>query len=134
MATFHRLKYSVGIKVLDKFNHSCTICGATSDLCVHHIIKMSPDNPHYNEESNLTVLCRSCHMKLHRAQRDIEPPLNTIYAKGVCHNPNGRRGNTPPVVCKVDGCKELQHARGLCKKHYEYKRRHGILYRPINGL
>jgi hypothetical protein len=38
----------------------------------------------------------------------------------------GRRGNIPPIVCSIDGCLSFQHARSLCKKHYEYNRKHKL--------
>lgn len=39
----------------------CSICGASTDLVVHH-----SDFDHYNNDpNNLVCLCRSCHAKLH---------------------------------------------------------------------
>lgn len=99
---------------LSKYNHECTKCGNTEDLCVHHVIKMFPEDERYNDVENLTVLCRSCHMSIHRLQGDVVP-LNP--------SKTGRRGKNPPVMCSVNGCDRVQHGRALCKKHYEHKRR-----------
>lgn len=124
MYTFHRLRSNVGMNVLRKFNYTCCFCMSKENLCVHHIKRMNADNAHYNDEHNLMVLCRSCHMKLHRNNGDVVP--TNAFKKGVVSNPNGRRGNTPEVFCKINGCNEKQHARELCKKHYEYYRKHKI--------
>lgn len=57
----------------------CAICGATTNLCIHHI-----DFDHYNNaEDNLVAICVSCHLSLHkRAYWDAvkdgrEPPRST---------------------------------------------------------
>jgi hypothetical protein len=110
MKTFYRLKKSVGISVLKKHNFMCSECGATSNLCVHHIQRMNPDDVEYNNESNLTVLCRSCHMSYHRKAGHI-----VSEGKGY-PNPWGRRGKgKPEVFCH---CGAKQHAKGFCRKHY----------------
>ena len=124
MHTFHRLNKEVGNKILNKFNYTCCKCRSHINLCVHHNQRMSINDPHYNDEDNLIVLCRSCHMKLHRVNGDIIP--TNLFRKGVINNPNGRRGNSPKVYCRVNGCCNEQHARGLCKKHYEYRRVHKL--------
>lgn len=41
----------------------CQICGTDKQLIVHHIIEWIVC--HEDEEKNLTVLCRSCHLKEH---------------------------------------------------------------------
>ena len=120
--SYHRIKKKVGDYILAKFKHECVKCGSKEDLCVHHVVKMKPDNPEYNDTENLTVLCRSCHMKHHRKEGDIKPPFPPSG------NSYGRRGKKPPIKCKEEGCDRLQHARSLCKKHYECRRRKGILY------
>jgi len=120
---FHRLKKEVGNIVLNKYNYTCVHCGSKEDLCVHHIIKMKPNDINYNDVDNLTVLCRRCHLRHHRKEGDISP--NNLPPPG---NPYGRRGKIPPINCIVDGCSSLQHARCLCKKHYEYRRRKKLLF------
>jgi len=127
MASFHRLKKEVGLFVLNKFNYKCSLCNSSENLCVHHIIKMEPNNPNYNDIDNLTVLCRRCHMSLHRRQNDIN---HFNHKTGMISNPCGRRGkNTEPVYCMIDGCNNLQHGRNLCKKHYERYRRNNLLFK-----
>lgn len=121
MKTFHRLRKEVGNAVLLKYNNECTKCGTKENLCVHHVIKMKPDDANYNDIENLTVLCRSCHLSHHRREKDIVP--NNPPAG----NPYGRRGKNSPIKCSIDGCDNWQHGRALCKKHYEYKRRKGLL-------
>ena len=77
---------------------------------MHHIERKSIDAPDYNDINNLTVLCRSCHMSLHRK-------AGHILTRG------GRRGKgMSPIYCKENGCDRLQHAKGYCNKHYEHKR------------
>ena len=43
----------------------CSVCGKTGKMDIHHI----DGDCHNNSVDNLTVLCRSCHMKLHAATR-----------------------------------------------------------------
>lgn len=117
MRTYHRLKKRTGDSVMDKFNNTCAICGSINDLCVHHIIKMKPNDSRYNDIENLTVLCRGCHMSIHRKAKDI------VQKTKPSGNKFGRRGNRPPIKCSMDGCDNIQHAKALCKKHYEQKRR-----------
>lgn len=51
--------------VLERDGHKCTQCGYDEGLIVHHIDHSgSSENPN-NEMSNLTTLCRSCHMRHH---------------------------------------------------------------------
>ena len=122
MKSFHRLKKDVGNAVLAKYDNKCTNCGSKENLCVHHIIKMKPDDENYNDIENLTVLCRSCHLSHHRKEGDVVP--NNLPPAG---NPYGRRGKKPPIKCIEDGCENWQHGKSLCKKHYEYKRRRGLI-------
>ena len=122
MGSFHRLKKDIGNVVLAKYNNKCTNCSSEENLCVHHVIKMSPNNQNYNDIENLTVLCRSCHLSHHRKEGDIVP--NNPPPPG---NPYGRRGKNPPIKCIEEGCENLQHGKSLCKKHYEYKRKRNLL-------
>lgn len=117
MRSFHRIKRSVGLKVLEEHNYRCINCGTKENLCVHHIIPMDVKDNRYNDISNLTVLCRPCHMKHHRKEWDIKPPPPPPG------NHYGRRGKVPPIKCSIEGCDILQHGKGLCKKHYERNRR-----------
>jgi hypothetical protein len=61
-------------------------------------------------------------MSHHRKEKDVMP--NVLPPPG---NPYGRRGKKPPIKCLIDGCDNWQHGKSLCKKHYEYKRRKGII-------
>lgn len=116
--TFHRIKKEIGIKVLEKYNWKCSVCSSVKDLCIHHIERMDINDKNYNNLDNLTVVCRSCHMSLHRKAGHIVP-----YKNGE-GNIFGRRGKgNPPVKCKIEGCDNMQHGRALCKKHYEFYRR-----------
>ncbi len=122
MRTYHRLKKDVGDAVMMKYDNKCTKCGATEKLCVHHVLKMATTDEKYNDISNLTVLCKTCHMSIHRQAKDIVP--NKITLPG---NRFGRRGkNIPPIKCSIENCDNMQHAKALCKKHYEQQRRKKI--------
>lgn len=115
MPTFHRLKKEVGVEVLNKYGWECQVCGKNKSLCVHHIERKEISSKDYNNIDNLTVVCRSCHMSLHRKAGHIispKPPVNI--------NKWGRRGkNNPPIICKEEGCDRLQHGKSLCKMHYQ---------------
>ena len=41
--------------------NSCIQCGSRENLVVHH----QDHNPKHNDAANFSVLCRSCHLKLH---------------------------------------------------------------------
>ena len=125
MPSFHRIKKEIGLAVLERDKWQCTICGSRKNLCVHHVKRMNPDNKNYNNIANLSVVCRNCHMSLHRKAGHIMTPIHhkggNIWARG---NKWGRRGRgNPPVICQIDGCNIPQHAKGLCKKHYAQKYR-----------
>lgn len=62
----------------------CTRCGAMNSLHVHH----KDRNPANNALENLTVLCASCHLKLHWAE-DREARLE---AKRIGESMNRRLG------------------------------------------
>lgn len=57
------------IPVLERDGYKCTKCGRTEQLLVHH--KDGKGRGHKapdNKMSNLTTLCRGCHINLHRPQ------------------------------------------------------------------
>ncbi len=110
MKTFHRLKKEVGLRILEKHNYKCSECGSDKGLCVHHIERTHVDSPEYNNEDNLTVLCRSCHMSYHRRAGHVVPRTYT-----------GRRGTREKIICSIEDCNNFQHGKGLCKKHYAKK-------------
>lgn len=68
----------------------CELCGAPGDE-VHHIIPLTPNNITNQDitlsKSNLILLCKSCHQKQHKQQKqerrytfdkdgNVIPPLN----------------------------------------------------------
>lgn len=88
-----RMKYFIG-------HICCQACEKEENLDVHHI----DENPFNNELSNLTLLCRSCHIKEHRSGS----------------------------VCVICGDKHKGH--GYCDKHYQRFKRHGDpLYTTYNS-
>lgn len=82
-----------GINDLILHKTECEICGKQGNLDVHH----KDENPNNNEPDNLQVLCRSCHMKIHR----------------------------PKSICKVDGCNNFVSGHGYCEKHLQRYKKHG---------
>lgn len=58
-------KYFGGLRdeVLKRDNNACTICGMSNRIIVHH----KDHNKTNNILSNLTTLCRSCHINEHRS-------------------------------------------------------------------
>lgn len=59
-------------KALERDNHTCQRCGATSDLHVHHrdgkgVTTAREDRN--NGLDNLQTLCRSCHTAVHQEER-----------------------------------------------------------------
>lgn len=71
--------------------NTCQKCGSTDNLDVHHI----DENPFNNDLENLTLLCRSCHMKEHRG---------------------GRK-------CSI--CDGKHKGLGYCDKHYQRFKKYG---------
>lgn len=69
----------------------CELCGSTKNIDVHH----KDGNYRNNSIENLIVVCRSCHMKLHR----------------------------PKALCKI--CGKPAKAYGLCDKHYQRWKKYG---------
>jgi len=49
----------------------CFICGTEQSLIVHHI----DENRSNNHPSNLVVLCRECHIKIHKYTLKIVPTV-----------------------------------------------------------
>jgi hypothetical protein len=43
----------------------CSTCGSTTDLCIHHL----DGNYKNNALSNLTIVCRGCHTRIHQEER-----------------------------------------------------------------
>ena len=49
------------VEVLARDKYRCTICSRAGRLEVHHV----DHDPTNDDLSNLTTLCRSCHIELH---------------------------------------------------------------------
>lgn len=69
----------------------CEICGSIKSIDVHHI----DGNFQNNEPTNLQIVCRSCHMKMHH----------------------------PKSTCKI--CGKPSKGLGLCEKHYQRYKKYG---------
>lgn len=80
------------MKNLKKTERKCEICGNTKNLDVHHIDK----NFRNNSLENLMIVCRSCHLKLHKQ-------------KSVC------------IICG----KPMDGGLGYCNKHYIRYKKYG---------
>lgn len=97
-----KLSFNTRIKMMSKYNFQCAKCESSIDLHVHHIERMTPDNPRYEDLDNLILLCNSCHTKEHRRKGEFP----------------GTR--SPHTHCKIEGCNRVHGAHGLCRKHYKY--------------
>lgn len=71
----------------------CEKCGSRTNLDVHH----KDFNSSNNAYENLQVLCRSCHMKIHRSK----------------------------PICSVKSCNNAVKGHGLCEKHLQRWRKYG---------
>jgi 5-methylcytosine-specific restriction endonuclease McrA len=49
--------------VVRRDQYRCTICGATQDLEVHHIVPRAEGGT--NDPDNLVTVCMPCHLQLH---------------------------------------------------------------------
>ena len=66
-----RLWAAVRRKVLARDKWRCTQCGRPGRLEVHHHARLENDGDAY-DLSNLSSMCRSCHIRLHRADHMTE--------------------------------------------------------------
>ena len=62
---------AVRLKVLRRDNWRCTECGNPGKLEVHHVNPLEHGGAKYDPD-NLTTICRSCHIDLHR-QENMTP-------------------------------------------------------------
>lgn len=70
----------------------CEVCGSTRNVDIHH----KDGNHQNNDESNLMLVCRSCHNKIHK----------------------------PKAICKLCG-RPADGGRGYCNMHYIRWRKYG---------
>lgn len=92
--TAHGSARKVNELIKDGNTDTCEICGKVGKVDVHH----KDENPQNNDPSNLKVLCRSCHMKIHH----------------------------PKSKCIVPGCdNDMNGGLGYCNKHYIRFKKYG---------
>ena len=132
----------------------CEICGSTRMLSVHHRDGQGRNSgtPN-NSEDNLQTLCNECHVNLHvrkwAKRYDPQWQEKVRVLAGLSHSAVGRElGITHECVrdirrqigyehtvkygrpllnrtCTIDGCTAKHEANGLCKNHYQNRRRNG---------
>jgi 5-methylcytosine-specific restriction endonuclease McrA len=77
--TFFRLKYDFDINRFENRKRwlklkskqiyqkkKCEICGSNIELHIHHILHRSSNPELTFDEENLIVLCKNCHLKIHK--------------------------------------------------------------------
>lgn len=57
--------------VLEKGNYTCAECGSKENPQTHHIISWTKNTKLRYSVSNGMVLCKPCHKKKHKGQRDL---------------------------------------------------------------
>jgi 5-methylcytosine-specific restriction endonuclease McrA len=77
---------------------SCQTCGATENVCLHHVDL----NPANNDLTNLMTLCGSCHTRWH-----------------------WEHGRTLPKSAPCRICGQPSKGYSLCQKHYQRFKKHG---------
>jgi predicted transcriptional regulator len=70
---------SVRDEVRDLYEHTCAFCGSKNSLNVHHIYGRK------HKKSNLMLVCRKCHVFLHKLKRKKDNSYKTFISKGVRH-------------------------------------------------
>ncbi len=91
------------IDSLDKFNHSCAICGSKDDLCIDHKMPLSRGGT--NTRDNIQPLCRECNSRKGNATETLKAdrwrkakPIPTDYyvarKTGRCANGSESDGGT----------------------------------------
>lgn len=56
---------------LKRDHYRCTVCGAFTELQVHHIVPRRLGGS--DELSNLVTLCAACHLQLHHDPEEPDP-------------------------------------------------------------
>lgn len=87
--------------VLERDSYSCTKCGKSSNLIVHHIDGNGyySKNPN-NSIDNLITLCTSCHGYLHRSIQRFEKNVGKKTMCSIC-NKNKQLYNKKHWCCSV---------------------------------
>ena len=91
----------------------CEVCGLVDATERHHKDK----DTHNNERSNLTFVCRPCHMQIHDTAA-VLAARNPILAASQ---------RKDPVPCVSCGRLAKPTRRGMCHSCYERRRRRGLL-------
>ena len=68
--TVSRYGFRLALKIYDKFNRKCSMCGSEYDLTIHHLDHKGRNFENQglkpnNSEDNLVVVCRRCHGSIH---------------------------------------------------------------------
>ena len=66
-------------KILERDGHQCRFCGNASNLEVHHI-RREPDGMDVHDQTNLTTLCRDCHLWFHQMPSGDTLPVELTEA------------------------------------------------------
>lgn len=102
--------------VLERDGHACVICGALTQLVVHHKDGRGRGHPYPNNRmSNLETRCRKCHITHHR------PELLTARGLKALLHWSPRYGLSCCRRCHRSDIKHNSH--GLCANCYARARR-----------
>ena len=85
--------------VLKRDKHKCVVCGATTQLSVHHKDRSGQEYRPNNSMDNLVVLCGSCHKSEHSETFDAR----RTRTETACQQCGGAFEVTPSKVAKGKG-------------------------------
>lgn len=68
--TIGRYGFELALKIYDKYERKCIMCGEKNDLTLHHLDGKGRNYENKglkpnNEEKNLILVCRKCHGSIH---------------------------------------------------------------------
>jgi len=83
---------SIRIKIIQRDNDVCVLCGNSFNV-IHHIEKWADNIANRFEITNLVLLCKDCHKKVHKFNCKLEPnPILTnkltIYINNISNEVN----------------------------------------------